>query len=46
MLRLAPELYLGFLQSEKDASQRPSKVIYDRAYSAIAMAKQEDFETS
>ena len=28
---------------EKGASQRPSKVIYDRAYSAIAQAKRQDF---
>ena len=29
---------------EKGASQRPSKVIYDRAGSSIALAKQEDFD--
>ena len=29
---------------EKGASQRPSKVIYDRAGSAIALAKPEDFD--
>ncbi len=34
---------LGIYYCEKGASQRPSKVIYDRAYSAIAMAKKEDF---
>ena len=35
---------VGIYYCEKGASQRPSKVIYDRAYSAIAMAKQEDFD--
>ena len=35
---------LGLFYCEKGASQRPSKVIYDRAYSAIATAKDEDFE--
>ena len=34
---------VGIYYCEKGASQRPSKVIYDRAYSAIAMAKREDF---
>jgi 2-dehydro-3-deoxygluconokinase len=34
---------VGVYYCEKGASQRPSKVIYDRAYSAIAMAKPEDF---
>ena len=34
---------LGLYYLEKGASQRPSKVIYDRAYSAIALAKREDF---
>ncbi len=34
---------VGIYYLEKGASQRPSKVIYDRAYSAIAMAKKEDF---
>ena len=34
---------VGIYFLEKGASQRPSKVIYDRAYSAIAMAKPEDF---
>ena len=34
---------VGIYYLEKGASQRPSKVIYDRAYSAIAMASQEDF---
>ena len=35
---------VGIYYCEKGASQRPSKVIYDRAYSAIAMAKQTDFK--
>ena len=35
---------VGVYYCEKGASQRPSKVIYDRAYSAIAMAKKEDFD--
>ena len=35
---------LGAYFVEKGASQRPSKVIYDRAYSAIAMAKAEEFD--
>ena len=35
---------VGIYYIEKGASQRPSKVIYDRAYSAIAMAKPEDFD--
>lgn len=35
---------VGIYYCEKGASQRPSKVIYDRAYSAIAMAKKEDFD--
>ena len=34
---------VGIYYCEKGASQRPSKVIYDRAYSAIALAKQSDF---
>lgn len=34
---------LGIYFLEKGASQRPSKVIYDRAYSTISMAKKEDF---
>ena len=32
---------VGIYYCEKGASQRPSKVIYDRAYSSIAMAKKE-----
>ncbi len=35
---------LGVYFVEKGASQRPSKVIYDRAYAAIAMAKPEEFD--
>ena len=35
---------VGIYYCEKGASQRPSKVIYDRAYSAISQAKQSDFK--
>ena len=35
---------LGLYFIEKGASQRPSRVIYDRKYSAISMAKKEDFD--
>ena len=35
---------VGIYYCEKGASQRPSKVIYDRAYSSIATAKAEDFD--
>lgn len=35
---------MGLYYLEKGASQRPSKVIYDRAYSAIALAKREEFD--
>lgn len=35
---------LGTYYLEKGASQRPSKVIYDRAYSSIAMADPADFD--
>ena len=35
---------VGLYYLEKGASQRPSKVIYDRAYSAIALASKEDFD--
>lgn len=35
---------MGIYYLEKGASQRPSKVIYDRAYSTIAMAKRDEFE--
>ena len=34
---------VGIYYCEKGASQRPSKVIYDRAYAAIARAKASDF---
>ncbi len=34
---------VGIYYCEKGASQRPSKVVYDRAYSAIAMAEKNDF---
>jgi 2-dehydro-3-deoxygluconokinase len=35
---------MGLYYLEKGASQRPSKVIYDRAYSAIAMADKNEFD--
>ena len=35
---------LGTYYVEKGASQRPSKVIYDRAYSAISLAEPGDFD--
>ena len=35
---------LGLYYLEKGASQRPSKVIYDRAFSAIALARKEEFD--
>ena len=35
---------MGLYYLEKGASQRPSKVLYDRAYSAIAMAKRSEFD--
>ena len=35
---------VGIYYCEKGASQRPSKVIYDRAYSSIPMASKEDFD--
>lgn len=35
---------VGIYYLEKGASQRPSKVIYDRAYSAISMAEKSDFD--
>ncbi|PWM64807.1 MAG: 2-dehydro-3-deoxygluconokinase [Clostridiales bacterium] len=35
---------MGIYYIEKGASVRASKVIYDRAYSAIALAKKEDFD--
>lgn len=34
---------MGLYYLEKGASQRPSKVIYDRSYSAISLTKTEDF---
>lgn len=34
---------MGLYYLEKGASQRPSKVIYDRNYSAIALAQRSDF---
>ena len=37
---------VGIYYCEKGASQRPSKVVYDRAYSSIAMAKKSDFDWS
>ena len=35
---------VGIYYCEKGASQRPSKVIYDRAYSSIALASESDFD--
>ena len=35
---------VGIYFNEKGASQRPSKVIYDRAHSAIAEAQPSDFD--
>lgn len=35
---------LGIYYLEKGASQRPSKVIYDRAYSSISKAERSDFD--
>ncbi len=35
---------VGIYYCEKGASQRPSKVIYDRAYSSIATASESDFD--
>lgn len=35
---------IGVFYLEKGASQRPSKVIYDRKYTAIATAQAEDFD--
>jgi 2-dehydro-3-deoxygluconokinase len=37
---------IGIYFLEKGASQRPSKVVYDRAYSAIAEANPSDFDWS
>lgn len=35
---------MGIYYLEKGASQRPSKVIYDRAYSAVSLAERDDFD--
>lgn len=35
---------MGLYYLEKGASQRPSKVIYDRKYSAISLAQKSDFD--
>ena len=35
---------VGIYYCEKGASQRPSKVVYDRAYSSISQAKKADFD--
>ena len=35
---------VGIYYCEKGASQRPSKVIYDRAHSSVAEAKKEEFD--
>lgn len=35
---------MGIYYLEKGASQRPSKVIYDRAYSAISLAESNEFD--
>lgn len=35
---------MGLYYLEKGASQRPSKVIYDRAYSAVSQADKSDFD--
>ncbi|MEN6312959.1 MAG: sugar kinase [Clostridiaceae bacterium] len=35
---------IGIYFCEKGASQRPSKVIYDRAHSSVAEARREDFD--
>jgi 2-dehydro-3-deoxygluconokinase len=37
---------LGIYYCEKGASQRPSKVVYDRKWSSISQAKKEDFNWS
>ncbi len=42
IVRGGPRVGIYFL--EKGASQRPSKVIYDRAYSSIATARPADFD--
>ncbi|MDC7125647.1 MAG: sugar kinase [Spirochaetales bacterium] len=35
---------MGVFYLEKGASQRPSRIVYDRKYSAIAEARKEDFD--
>ncbi len=40
----ASDARMGLYFCEKGASQRPSKVIYDRAKSSISMAKPQDFD--
>ena len=35
---------MGIYYLESGANQRPSKVVYDRAYSSMALAKGEDFD--
>ena len=35
---------MGLYYLEKGASQRPSKVIYDREFSAVALAQRDDFD--
>lgn len=35
---------MGLYYIEKGASQRPSKVIYDRAYSSIALSRREEYD--
>lgn len=35
---------MGLYYLEKGASQRPSRIIYDREYSAISLARQSDFD--
>lgn len=35
---------MGLYYLEKGISQRPSKVIYDRSYSALALAKRDEFD--
>ena len=42
IVRGGPRVGIYFL--EKGASQRPSKVVYDRANSSIALAEREDFD--
>lgn len=35
---------IGIVYTEKGASQRPSKVVYDRKYTSISTAEREDFD--